>query len=250
MSLTPQPDPFLWVNNVNTTLQEDMRGVPQNIAYYDADDGFQLGPNDPRITALLQVPLNLFRPHVVSDFHETTLDPKWTVVTTGSGSTLLGNGVLTFRTGTTNGSGVEATMPNVPMPLVPGTRIYFYLTTLPNGNLDLKFGIKKDANNVIKFSRVEDNTAANYRAKCMAGGVETNASTTAPGDSVRRFFCISMTSAGVNFYVGNDGGQLMLQANIQTNVPSGVGKAYIKFFNRYAVNRDLELDVVYALPIR
>jgi len=46
MSLTPQPDPFLWVNNVNTTLQEDMRGVPQNIAYYDADDGYQLGPTD------------------------------------------------------------------------------------------------------------------------------------------------------------------------------------------------------------
>jgi len=42
----------------------------------------------------------------------------------------------------------------------------------------------------------------------------------------------------------------MLQANIQSNIPSGVGNAYIKFFNRYAANRDLELDVVYALPIR
>ena len=82
----PQSDSLSWPNNVNTTIQADQRGSYQNIAYYDNDDGMQIGPNDVRITQLMQTPLNVFRPHVSSDFNETTLDPKWTFTPYASGT--------------------------------------------------------------------------------------------------------------------------------------------------------------------
>lgn len=239
-----------WDNNVNTGCQKDKRGNVQNIAYYDADDGMQIGPNDPRLTLINQVPLNFFRPHVVSEFDEVSLDPKWTTSLTGSAYMSYSNSEAIIHTGTTNGSGCEMAIPNAPMYFVAGQRVYFYLYTTPNGNLDLEFGVKYDANNLIRFRRIEDSVAQPYYSETLAGGVSTVTNNLYAGDSVRRLFCIETTSTGVNFYISTDAGELILKSTHTTNIPTGQGHIYLKFFNRYAAERSLHLDTVYAVRIK
>jgi len=248
--MADQTSPLSWCNNTNTITQADPQGTQHNIAYIDADWGMQIGPDDPRFTLLMNTPLNFFRPHIVSDFNEVTLDPKWTTTATNGASYSISDGCLILKTGTTLGGSIEATMPNTPMPLVAGTQIRFYLTTLPNGNLDLEFGMKVNSTNVIRFRRTEGDAACPYHAQCMAGNVQTDCNTGQAGDSVRRFFCISITSSGVDFYIGNDGGQLTILSHITTNIPSGTAHPYIKLTNSYAADREVYLDVVYAMPIR
>jgi len=239
-----------WDNNVNTITQKDAGGNIHNIAYIDADDGMQFGPNDPRITALMQVPLNLFRPHVVSDFDERTLDPKWDSSFTGSSYTALSSSELVLHTGATNGSSIEVSMPNVPMYFVAGQKVYFYLRTPVNGNLDLEFGIKKDANNLIRFKRVEDDVAQQYASQCMSGGVIDSLSSVGVGDSVRRIFCIEVVAGAVKFYVGTDMGKLELKSTHTINIPTGTGKVYAKFSNRYPTDRTVNIDIIYTVRIR
>lgn len=241
---------YYWNNNENTTMQKDQYGSVQNIAYYDADDGMQVGPNDPKFSIITQVPINMFRPQPFSDFDEVSLDNKWSYSGTGSSYLSYANSCVTLNTGTTNGSVGEIMMPNVPIYFVNGQRVYFYLSTTPNGNLEAEFGIKYDDNNLIRFKRVEDNTAVAYYSETRASGVSNTYSDVAPANSVRRLFCIEMVSDVVKFWVGTDMGILQLKATHTANIPIGIGHAYVKFKNRYAANRELAVDFVWPVRIR
>lgn len=243
-----QTEPLQFPNNVNTITQADKYGTQQNIAYFDADDGMQIGPNDPRLTQLMQTPLNMFRPHVVADFNELALDPKVAFTAYASGQCLLGNGCATIRCATVNGSGGRLEMPNVPVPFVPGQRVYFYLTTVPNGNLALEFGIA-GASHFCKFSRVEDDVAQHYFAKVQSANGVANIDTGQAGDSVRRLFCISIEAGGVRFYASTDMGVLH-DVGFYPEVPTGTGKIFLDFKNRYPAQREVALDFIYGVLIR
>lgn len=246
--MSMQIEPLQFPNNVNTITQADKRGIQQNIAYFDADDDLQIGPNDPRITQLMQTPLNMFRPHVVADFNELTLDPKVAFTPYASGQCLMGNGCATIRCASVNGSGGRLEMSNVPVPFVPGQRVYFYLTTSPNGNLALEFGIA-GATQHCKFSRVEDDVAQHYFAKVQSANGVANIDTNTAGDSVRRLFCISIESGGVRFYAGTDAGVLQ-DVGFYPKIPTGAGKIFVDFKNRYPAQRDLAVDIIYGVLIR
>lgn len=244
-----ETEPRVWGNNVNTIMQEDMRGIPQNIAYYDADDGMQIGGNDPRITILMQEPLNLFRPHVYSDFNEQSLDSKWRFQGANGGYLTLQDGCAKINSGNTNAGGGTLDMPNVPVYIAAGCRIYFYLTTSPNGNLSLEFGVKTGGQ-YLRFQRVEDNTAQHYFAQTN-NGTTANTDTGVAGNSVRRLFCIDVKASQVDYYISNDGGQLQLVAT-HTNTITGapVGNAYISFYNRYPAQRQVAMDAFYGILLR
>lgn len=242
--------PLLFENNVNTVMQKDQYGNYQNIAYLDHDNDMVIGPTDPRMSILTQIPINMFRPQPFSDFDEVTLDPKWKFTPIGSGSLALADSQAIINTGYSNNSGGELDMPNVPLYFVPGQKIYFYLTTVPNGNLDLEFGIKADDNNLIRFTRVEDDVAEGYAAETRANGQSNRYPDISVGDSVRRLFCIEIIENAVHFYIGTDAGQLVLLATQTADIPVGIGHAYMKFTNRYPTQRQVALDFVWTVRIR
>lgn len=235
-------------NNVNSITQADMRGNQQNIAYFDADDGMQIGPNDPRITQIMQTPLNMFRPHVVADFNELTLDQKAMFTSFDGGQCVMGNGCATIKSALISGSGGRIELTNVPVPFVPGQRVYFYLTTIPNGNLSLEFGISDKAQ-FCKFSRIEDNVAQNYFAKVQTANGIACINTGQPGDSVRRLFCISIEAGGVRFYASTDMGVLQ-DVGFHPEIPLGNGKIFIDFKSRYPAPREVAIDLIYGVLIR
>jgi hypothetical protein len=246
-----ETSPLTWPNNVNTTVQRDKRGTPQNIAYYDNDDTLTLGPiSDPRITTIMQTPVNLFRPHIFSDFNEMALDPKWQATFAGNGALTFHDGVADIATGTTNGGGCRLSMPNVPAFIVPGMRLYFYLTTPVSGAIDLKFGVA-GGSQYAQFSRVEDGAASNYHAQTNIGAtLDTDCGQV--GDSVRRIFAIDFNphTLTMDYYIGSGGGELVKLASHAATNTAQQGAVFVDFKSRSAANRNLLLDVVYAVLIR
>lgn len=243
-------NPLGYENNVNTVMQKDQYGNYQNLAYMDADNGLQVGPDDPRMSIITQVPINAFRPQPFSDFDERTLDSKWLFTGTGSSYYTLSDSNVTIQTGSTNNSTGELTMTNVPMHFVNGQKIYFYLSTVPNGNLELEFGIKKDDNNLIRFRRTEDDVAQPYISEVKSGGTTDSYPGIGTGDSVRRLFCIHITSEGTKFYIGTDMGELQLKSTHTAFLPAGKGYAYLKFKNRYPAPRSVSVDFVWLVRVR
>lgn len=243
----PQTDSLAWPNNVNTTTQAGPNGTQQNLAYFDADWGVQYGPNDPRYTVINQIPINLFRPHIYSDFDEISLDNRWQFSAYSSGALVMGNSCAAINSGLTNGGGGKLTLYRQ-VPFIPGQRVYFYLTTIPNGNLALEFGIS-GATNFAKFSRIEDNTAQNYFAKVQSSAGSANIDTGTTGNSIRRLFCLSIESGGVRFYCGTDAG-VLVDSGFYPAIPSGTGNIFIDFKSRYAAARCVSVDAVYAILIR
>jgi len=242
--------PLYFDNNDNTILQKDQYSTYQNVAYFDADNGMIIGPNDPRMSIITQVPINCFRPQPFSDFDERSLDAKWLFTPAGSGTVAMANSCAVILSGLSVNNGGELKMTNVPIYMVAGQRVYFYLSTPTNGNLDLEFGIKVDSNNLVRFKRSEDNTAQAYSSETRASGTSDSYSGVCPGDSVRRIFCIELVTNAVKFWVGTDMGELVLQATHTTCIPSGTGNVYLKFTNRYTANREVDLDFVWPIRIR
>lgn len=226
-------------------------GTLHNLGYIDADDGFVATPVDPRLTTIESIPSGIFRPHIVSRFDEVGLDPKVSVSTFSGGSYSISKSNLVLQTGTTLGGGCEMAMPNVRFTFVPGSMLYFYLLTEPNGNLDIQFGAKSaDGADRLCFHRVEDNVAGLYNAETSHASVQSSTATDMGGNSVRRFFLIRYVTDAVKFYIGNDGGKLSLRSTITDNLPTGDGTPFLRFVNRYAANRKLSIDDIYVMPIK
>lgn len=240
-------------NNVNTILQKDTQGTYQNIAFYDADNGLVHGPTDVRETHIFSTPVNMFRHHVVSDFDEaSTLDPKWTFTAISGGTnSQVADSKTAISTGTTSGGGGKLTLTNCNIPIIAGQRIYFYMETAPNGNLDLTFGLEVDANNYIRFRRTDAGAAGNVFAENANAGTLTSTDTTQVGNSVRRLYCIEIVSPiQIKYWVGTDAGVLQLKATHTTNIPSGNHKAFIRLVNSTTANRQVLIDMVYLIAIR
>ena len=249
--MTLQTEPFIWSNNVNTNLQLGPDGTAHNLGYLDADWGDCIGPTDPRMHILHNTWVDTYRPQIDCTFDEITLDPKCAITTWGSGSYSLSKSQLILQTGTTINSGVELTMPNVYFPFVPGSRMFVYLETVPNGNLDLQFGIRSsNGAEYARFRRVDSNSAGMYYGETSHGGSATNAVTVLSGDSVRRPFVISRTADDVTFYTSNEGGQNLFLTKITTNLPTGDGVPFIRFSNTYGANRTLRIDDIKLMPIK
>lgn len=284
-----QPAPLVYPNNVNTLLQRDQFGDYQNVAYYDADSGLFLGPGaDPRTTIYTNVPVNLFRRHVVIDFEEASgLDGRCRFHARGSATSQSEMGVFRIRTGATPNSRGELVMPNVSAPAYAGQRIYFYLRTYPAGNLRLSFGLRHPSREgvAILFSRTDAGGLAGPGGEYVSetldgrgngdgvGGGAGGATRTslgvgaAPGgDAVRRLFCINVTKtrdklngrAGeVEFYVGTDGGVLERKAIHTSHIPdvthSGKTQHLVPFVlveNTAAVQQQMDIDVIYGVLLR
>ncbi len=130
-------------NNTNQIMQADQYGTQQNLAYYDADNGFVIGGSDVRLSNLMSVPLNMFRQHHHFRFAQVSaLDPRLAQTTTGGGSILLSANRLYLRTGTAaSGDGVELRASNITVPIIAGQRVYFYLECPAANNFALEFGL-------------------------------------------------------------------------------------------------------------
>lgn len=246
----------LALNNKNIGRGVDSNGVPQNFMFMDPDDALCIGSQwDVRQTIIAPSPFNMFRPQYVADFVEASgLGPLVATPSLwGTGNYNFLPGKLQMNTGGTSSSGIDLRLPYVPFEFVAGNRIYFYLHTYPNGNLDLKFGLRNPTGNghYARFERIEDNTALNYVACVAAGGAAEQVSTFHVGDSVRTLFCIEQTGPStLKFYIGNSGGQLELVATCTTKTPVGIAEAFVRLSNRAAVARSVFLDFVWAIPIR
>lgn len=243
------------LNNRNLASGVDANGVVQPFAFFDTDDALCIGPQaDVRQTIITASPLNMFRPQYVADFVEANgLGPLVAApATTGSGNYSYSPGQLAINTGTTNGSIVDLRLPYVPHTFVRGSRVYFYLYTYPNGNLDLKFGVRNPINgHYARFERAEDNTASSYVAATADGGTSQQVATYHGGDSVRTLFCIEQTAAAeFKFYISTSGGRLQHKATCNLKTPSGMAEPFVRFSNRAAANRLVYLDFVWSIPIR
>lgn len=202
------PAALSYPNNTNTIVQQDSFGVYQNLAYYDADSGLFLGPgSDPRTTIYANVPINLFRRHVVVDFEEAnSLDPRCLCRLTGSATSRLDMGFFQIHTGKTVGSRGELIMPNVSAPAYAGQRIYFYLRTYPAGHLRLAFGLRhpQRPDKRICFTRSDsqglEGIGGHYVAQTSDGEgkvaeVDLRVGAARGGDAVRRLFCLNITKS-------------------------------------------------------
>lgn len=266
-------------NNTNTIVQQDSFGLPQNLAYYDADSGLFIGPgSDPRTTIYSNVPINLFRRHVFVDFEEAnTLDPRCECRLMGGATSGLYMGFFRIQTGKTVGSRGELILPNVSAPAYAGQRVYFYLRTYPAGHLRLMFGLQhpQRQDKRICFTRSDsqgpEGLGGTYRAQTSDGQgqvteVDLGVGAARGGDSVRRLFCINITKSQdsvnrlqgeVEFYVGTDGGILQRKAVLTTHIPDVTDThktqhlvPFVSLENTAAVDQTLEIDAIYAVLLR
>lgn len=276
-----EPTPLLFPNNANTILQRDSFGISQNIAYYDGDSGLFLGPgSDPRTTIYANVPLNLFRRHVVLDFEEAQgFDPRCELKTSGAANVRSEMGFLLLSTGVEQGSRAELSLPQVSAPAYAGQRVYFYLRTYPGGNLNLRFGLQQpgDLAVCVGFTRADTggphSPGGSYFALTQTGPGDAARTDTQTGggepggDSVRRLFCLNITQTSnalhkqqgeVEFYVGTVGGTLERKAVHTThipdvNTPEGRTRHLVPFVeieNTAPVSQQVAVDVLYAVLLR
>lgn len=250
---------LLFPNNQNTLLQRDQFGNSQNIAYYDADGGLQVGPNDLRYQIQTNVPINIFRPQPLFDFDTNVIDPRLAFVSQNGGTfSPADNSKWKMSTGTIVNGGGKLKTSNILVPCYSGQKCYFYMETVPNGNLLLEFGFESDdLQHQIKFSRADNSAAQNYFAKSVTTTGTTTTDTGQLGNSVRRLFALELASVGgvlsVLYYASTDAGVLQLKATHQTDVPAaGTNlRPFVRFTNNgYSYNRDLLIDFVAPILLR
>lgn len=249
--MSNQINPLVWLNNVNTIMQEDKRGTAQNIAFFSTDDEIVVGPTDPRFTKLSYTPENFFRPHDHSKFDEISLDPRWQLTTCDSGvSVVLEDSYLKIIT-SQNGVSTHGilNMPKIPLPFVSGQRMFTYLRTEPNGNLDLEWGIKQDSNNLIRIRRTDGDAAGSYYGEIITNGISHQTTNFLNGDDVRRMFGIIVGDTTVEFFYSDDNGVMFSGGTVPFTPNEAImGRAYIKFTAQYP--RQLWVDDVYLVRIK
>ena len=245
-------------NNTNQIMQADQYGTQQNLAYYDADNGFVIGGSDVRLSNLMSVPLNLFRQHHHFRFAQVSaLDPRLAQTTTGGGSILLSANRLYLRTGTAAaGDGVELRASNLPVQVIAGQRIYFYLECPAANNFALEFGLNAASGSGVfaKFTRTDAASEGNIFCKVANGGAVSSVDTAQAVGTTRRLYCIEIVSPTViKMYVSTTMGVLQLYATFTSPpdaIPASTCYPFIKLVSSgAAVNREALLSQFYFVLI-
>jgi len=245
-------------NNINQIMQADQYGTQQNLAYYDADNGFVIGGSDVRLSNLMSVPLNLFRQHHHFRFAQVSaLDPRLAQTTTGGGSILLSANRLYLRTGTAaSGDGVELRASNITVPIIAGQRSYFYLECPAANNFALEFGLNAASGSGVfaKFTRTDAASEANVFCKVSNGGAVSSVDTGQKVGVTRRLYCIEIVSPTViKMYVSTTMGVLQLYATFTSPtdaIPASTCYPFIKLVSSgAAVNREALLSQFYFVLI-
>jgi len=245
-------------NNINQIMQADQYGTQQNLAYYDADNGFVIGGSDVRLSNLMSVPLNLFRQHHHFRFAQVSaLDPRLAQTTTGGGSILLSANRLYLRTGTAAaGDGVELRASNITVPIIAGQRSYFYLECPAANNFALEFGLNAASGSGVfaKFTRTDAASEGNIFCKVANGGAVSSVDTAQAVGTTRRLYCIEIVSPTViKMYVSTTMGVLQLYATFTSPtdaIPASTCYPFIKLVSSgAAVNREALLSQFYFVLI-
>jgi len=245
-------------NNINQIMQADQYGTQQNLAYYDADNGFVIGGSDVRLSNLMSVPLNLFRQHHHFRFAQVSaLDPRLAQTTTGGGSILLSANRLYLRTGTAaSGDGVELRASNITVPIIAGQRVYFYLECPAANNFALEFGLNAAIGSGVfaKFTRTDAASEGNIFCKVANGGAVSSVDTAQAVGTTRRLYCIEIVSPTViKMYVSTTMGVLQLYATFTSPtdaIPASTCYPFIKLVSSgAAVNREALLSQFYFVLI-
>lgn len=245
-------------NNINQIMQADQYGTQQNLAYYDADNGFVIGGSDVRLSNLMSVPLNLFRQHHHFRFAQVSaLDPRLAQTTTGGGSILLSANRLYLRTGTAaSGDGVELRASNITVPIIAGQRVYFYLECPAANNFALEFGLNAASGSGVfaKFTRTDAASEGNIFCKVANGGAVSSVDTAQAVGTTRRLYCIEIVSPTViKMYVSTTMGVLQLYATFASPtdaIPASTCYPFIKLVSSgAAVNREALLSQFYFVLI-
>ena len=245
-------------NNTNQIMQADQYGTQQNLAYYDADNGFVIGGSDVRLSNLMSVPLNLFRQHHHFRFAQVSaLDPRLAQTTTGGGSILLSANRLYLRTGTAaSGDGVELRASNITVPIIAGQRVYFYLECPAANNFALEFGLNAASGSGVfaKFTRTDAASEGNIFCKVANGGAVSSVDTAQAVGTTRRLYCIEIVSPTViKMYVSTTMGVLQLYATFTSPtdaIPASTCYPFIKLVSSgAAVNREALLSQFYFVLI-
>ncbi len=245
-------------NNINQIMQADQYGTQQNLAYYDADNGFVIGGSDVRLSNLMSVPLNLFRQHHHFRFAQVSaLDPRLAQTTTGGGSILLSANRLYLRTGTAaSGDGVELRASNITVPIIAGQRVYFYLECPAANNFALEFGLNAASGSGVfaKFTRTDAASEGNIFCKVSNGGAGVILDTAQAVGTTRRLYCIEIVSPTViKMYVSTTMGVLQLYATFTSPtdaIPASTCYPFIKLVSSgAAVNREALLSQFYFVLI-
>ena len=245
-------------NNINQIMQADQYGTQQNLAYYDADNGFVIGGSDVRLSNLMSVPLNLFRQHHHFRFAQVSaLDPRLAQTTTGGGSILLSANRLYLRTGTAaSGDGVELRASNITVPIIAGQRVYFYLECPAANNFALEFGLNAASGSGVfaKFERTDAASEGNIFCKVANGGAVSSVDTAQAVGTTRRLYCIEIVSPTViKMYVSTTMGVLQLYATFTSPtdaIPASTCYPFIKLVSSgAAVNREALLSQFYFVLI-
>ena len=245
-------------NNTNQIMQADQYGTQQNLAYYDADNGFVIGGSDVRLSNIMSVPLNLFRQHHHFRFAQVSaLDPRLAQTTTGGGSILLSANRLYLRTGTAAaGDGVELRASNLPVQVIAGQRIYFYLECPAANNFALEFGLNAASGSGVfaKFTRTDAASEGNIFCKVANGGAVSSVDTAQAVGTTRRLYCIEIVSPTViKMYVSTTMGVLQLYATFTSPtdaIPASTCYPFIKLVSSgAAVNREALLSQFYFVLI-
>ena len=245
-------------NNTHQLMQADQYGTQQNLAYYDADNGFVIGGSDVRLSNLMSVPLNLFRQHHHFRFAQVSaLDPRLAQTTTGGGSILLSANRLYLRTGTAaSGDGVELRASNITVPIIAGQRVYFYLECPAANNFALEFGLNAASGSGVfaKFTRTDAASEGNIFCKVANGGAVSSVDTAQAVGTTRRLYCIEIVSPTViKMYVSTTMGVLQLYATFTSPpdaIPASTCYPFIKLVSSgAAVNREALLSQFYFVLI-
>lgn len=245
-------------NNVNNITQSDQYGTQQNIIYLDADNGCVMGGSDVRLTWLGAQALNMFRQHHHFRFTQiSALDPRLSQITTGAGSILFSSGKLFLRSGAgAAGDGIELRSGNIPVPIIAGQRIYFYLECPTATNFTLEFGINtaSGSGTFAKFTRTDVGAESNVFCKVSNGAAVSSVDTLQKVGTTRRLYCIEIVSATIiKMYVSTTGGVLTLYATFTSGVdqtPTSTCYVFIKINSSgVAVNKEVLLSQIYEILI-
>ena len=212
-------------NNTNQIMQADQYGTQQNLAYYDADNGFVIGGSDVRLSNLMSVPLNLFRQHHHFRFAQVSaLDPRLAQTTTGGGSILLSANRLYLRTGTA-AAGTASIARQQHYRSDHRRAAGLLLPRMPGGE-QLRAGIRPQRSQrqrrVRQIHAHRCGQRGEHLCKVANGGAVSSVDTAQAVGTTRRLYCIEIVSPTViKMYVSTTMGVLQLYATF-TSPPDAI----------------------------
>lgn len=255
-------------NNINFGVQKDKNGVYQNVAYYTSEGGMLIGPgasdtNGFQLDILTQVPVNLYKRHIVEDFEGAAVPEKWEQTIVGGGTILPATGasvVLVQSGALAGGDSAQLRLTGCNDRLDgAGSRGYFYMQPVDSLNQEITFGYKNlasSATNYCRFRLTEAGSVGTWQAECAGGGSATTVDTGVTASLRREMWYIDMKSVGVVKFWHQDTSTAdniwSLVATITTNLPAS-GTAMQPFFKVAAgttTNKRLFCDLVYTIRNR